>query len=147
MLIKERINHDLKEAMRAREKEKLGAMRLITAAIKQIEVDERIEVDEARMLVILDKLAKQRHESITQFKKAGRDDLVAQEQFELDIITQYLPTPLSDLEITQLIDQAFADTQANQMSDMGKVMAQLKPLMQGRADMAKVSTLIKAKLS
>jgi uncharacterized protein YqeY len=147
MLIKERINHDLKEAMRAREKEKLGAMRLITAAIKQIEVDERIEVDEARMLVVLDKLAKQRHESITQFKKAGRDDLVAQEQFELDIITQYLPTPLSDLEITQLIDQAFSDTQASQMSDMGKVMAQLKPLMQGRADMAKVSALIKAKLS
>jgi uncharacterized protein YqeY len=99
------------------------------------------------MLVVLDKLAKQRHESITQFKKAGRDDLVAQEQFELDIITQYLPTPLSDLEITQLIDQAFSDTQASQMSDMGKVMAQLKPLMQGRADMAKVSALIKAKLS
>ena len=147
MTIKERINHDLKETMRARDKEKLGAMRLITAAIKQIEVDERIEVDEARMLVILDKLAKQRNESISQFKSAGRDDLVAQEQFELDIIAQYLPTPLTDSEITQLIEQAFADTGAAQMSDMGKVMAQLKPLMQGRADMATVSSMIKAKLS
>ena len=147
MMIKERINHDLKEAMRARDKEKLGAMRLITAAIKQIEVDERIEVDEARMLVILDKLAKQRNESITQFKSAGRDDLVAQEQFELDIIAQYLPTPLTDLEISELIEQAFTDTGAQQMSDMGKVMAQLKPLMQGRADMAKVSSMIKTKLS
>lgn len=147
MSIKEQINHDLKEAMRAREKEKLGAMRLITAAIKQIEIDERIEVDDTRMLVILDKLAKQRHESIAQFKAAGRDDLVSQEQFELEIITHYLPEPLTDAEVSLLIDQAFAAVNAKKMSDMGQIMAHLKPLMQGRADMAKISTIIKAKLS
>ena len=147
MTIKEQINNDLKDTMRARDKEKLGAMRLITAAIKQVEVDERIEIDDARMLVILDKLAKQRNESISQYKAAGRDDLVAQEVFELNIINQYLPEPLSDAEISKLVDQAFTDTGAQQMSDMGKVMAQLKPLMQGRADMAKVSAMIKAKLS
>ncbi len=147
MTIKEQINNDIKDAMRARDTEKLSAMRLITAAIKQIEVDERIEVDEARMLVILDKLVKQRNESISQFKSAGRDDLVAQEQFELNIIGQYLPEPLTDAEVTQLIEQALTDTGAQKMSDMGKIMAQLKPQMQGRADMAKVSAMIKAKLN
>lgn len=147
MTIKEQIYNDIKDAMRARDKEKLGALRLISAAIKQIEVDERIEVDETRMLVILDKLAKQRNESISQYKAAGRDDLVAQEEFELNIINQYLPEPLTEAEISKLVDQAFTDTGAQQMSDMGKVMAQLKPLMQGRADMAKVSAMIKAKLS
>ena len=147
MTIKEQINNDLKDTMRARDKEKLGAMRLITAAIKQVEVDERIEIDDARMLVILDKLAKQRNESISQYKAASRDDLVAQEVFELNIINHYLPEPLTDAEISKLVDQAFTDTGAQQMSDMGKVMAQLKPLMQGRADMAKVSAMIKAKLS
>ncbi len=147
MTIKERISNDLKDAMRARDQHKLDALRLITAAIKQIEVDERIDVDEARMLVILDKLAKQRNESIAQFSSAGRDDLVKQEQFELDIIHQYMPEPLSDAEIATLVEQAFIDVDAKVMSDMGKVMAQLKPLMQGRADMAKVSAMIKAKLS
>ena len=147
MTIKERINNDLKDAMRARDMKKLGAMRLITAAVKQVEVDERIEVDETRMLVILDKLAKQRNESITQFKAAGRDDLVEQEQFELDIIAEYLPEPLTEEDITTLIEQAITTTEALKMSDMGKVMAQLKPLMQGRADMAKVSAIIKTKLS
>lgn len=147
MTIKERISSDLKDAMRARDQHKLDALRLVTAAIKQIEVDERIEVDEARMLVILDKLAKQRNESISQFKSAGRDDLVKQEQFELDILHQYLPEPLSDAEIAKLVDQAFIDVDAKVMSDMGKVMAQLKPLMQGRADMGKVSAMIKTKLS
>ena len=147
MTIKEQINNDLKDTIRARDKEKLGAMRLITAAIKQVEVDERIEIDDARMLVILDKLAKQRNESISQYKAASRDDLVAQEVFELNIINHYLPEPLTDAEISKLVDQAFTDTGAQQMSDMGKVMAQLKPLMQGRADMAKVSAMIKAKLS
>ena len=147
MTIKERITNELKDAMRARDKQKLDAMRLITAAIKQIEVDERIEIDDARMLVILDKLAKQRSESISQFSAAGRNDLVAREEFELDLIKQYLPEPLTDDEIGQLIDQAMIDTSAQQMSDMGKVMAQLKPQMQGRADMSKVSAMIKAKLS
>ena len=147
MTIKEQISNDIKDVMRAKDKEKLSAMRLITAAIKQVEVDERIEIDEARMLVILDKLVKQRHESISQFKAAGRDDLVVQEQYELDIINQYLPEPLTDDEIATLIKQALADTGAVKMSDMGKIMAQLKPLMQGRADMAKVSATIKATLS
>ncbi len=147
MAIKPQINDDLKDAMRARDKEKLNALRLITAAIKQIEVDERIDVDEARMLVILDKMAKQRNESISQFKAAGRDDLVQQEQYELNLINQYLPEPLSDSEITLMIEQALTSLDAQKMGDMGKVMAQLKPLMQGRADMGKVSTMIKAKLN
>lgn len=147
MNIKEQLYIDVKDAMRAKDKEKLGTLRLITAAIKQIEVDERIEVDEARMLVILDKLAKQRNESITQFKAAGRDDLVAQEEFELVIINHYLPEPLSDDEITKLIQDAVVKVDAQKMNDMGKVMAILKPIMQGRADMSKVSSLIKAKLN
>lgn len=147
MTIKEQINNDLKDAMRARDKEKLGAMRLITAAIKQVEVDERIDVDEARMLVILDKLAKQRNESISQYKAAGRDDLVAQEQYELGIISHYLPEPLTDAEITTMIEEAIKTVDAQKMSDMGKVMTHLKPQMQGRADMGKVSALIKAKLN
>ncbi|MDP1602846.1 MAG: GatB/YqeY domain-containing protein [Legionella sp.] len=147
MTIKDRITSDLKDAMRARDQKKLGTLRLITAAVKQIEVDERIVVEEDRMLVILDKLAKQRKESITQFQAAGRDDLVAQEEYELEIIGQYLPEPLSDAEITTLIEQAMTALNAEKISDMGKVMAHLKPLLQGRADMSKVSALIKARLS
>ena len=147
MTIKEQINSDLKDAMRARDTEKLNALRLVTAAIKQIEVDERIEVDETRLLVILDKLAKQRNESISQFKAAGRDDLVQQEQFELDLLIQYLPEPLTDNEIAQLIEQVLTAVDAHKIGDMGKVMAELKPLMQGRADMGKVSAMIKSKLS
>lgn len=147
MTIKECISNDLKDAMRAKNKKKLDALRLMTAAVKQVEVDERIEIDDARMLVILDKLAKQRNESITQFKSAGRDDLVAQEEFELNIIQQYLPEPLCDAEVKNLIEQALATVGAHQMSDMGKVMAYLKPQLQGRTDMSKVSALIKAKLN
>lgn len=147
MSIKDRISNDLKDAMRARDKMKLEALRLITAAVKQVEVDERILVDDERMLVILDKMAKQRKESIAQFNAAERHDLVAQEQFELDLINQYLPEPLSEDEINQLIATAIADVHAEKMSDMGKVMAQLKPQLQGRADMSKVSALIKTKLS
>ncbi|MCA0402844.1 MAG: GatB/YqeY domain-containing protein [Proteobacteria bacterium] len=147
MTIKEQINSDLKDAMRARDKQKLNTLRLVTAAIKQIEVDERIEVDEARMLLILDKLAKQRKESIAQFSAANRQDLVEQEQFELDLIGQYLPTPLTEAEIENLVAQALAESGASQMSDMAKVMTILKPQVQGRADMGKISALIKAKLS
>ncbi|STX43926.1 Transamidase GatB domain protein [Legionella donaldsonii] len=147
MTIKDRLSNDLKDAMRARDKKTLDTLRLVTAAVKQVEVDERIVVDEERMLVILDKLAKQRKESIAQFQAAGRDDLVAQEQFELDLISQYLPEPLSEADIEALIAQALADIGAEKMSDMGKVMAQLKPQLQGRADMSKVSAMIKARLS
>ncbi|WP_115703816.1 GatB/YqeY domain-containing protein [Legionella sainthelensi] len=147
MTIKERLNNDIKEAMRAKEKELLATLRLITAAVKQVEVDERIEVDDERMLVILDKMSKQRKESIAQYEKANRDDLVAQEQFELNILKNYLPEPLSAAEIEKMIDDAVAETGATKMADMGKVMALLKPNLQGRADMAQVSVLIKAKLS
>lgn len=147
MTIKEKLNNDIKDAMRAKDKNLLTTLRLITAAVKQIEVDERIEVDEERMLVILDKMTKQRKESISQFEKANRADLVAQEQFELDILKKYLPEPLSATEIEQLVQEAIATTEATKMADMGKVMAQLKPLLQGRADMSQVSALIKAKLS
>ena len=133
--------------MRARDKDLLTTLRLITAAVKQVEVDERIEVDEERMLVILDKMTKQRKESIAQFAKANRDDLVAKEQFELDVIAKYLPTPLSVAEIEQMITEAISTTGAAKMADMGKVMAQLKPKLQGRADMTQVSALIKAKLN
>ncbi|WP_133137893.1 GatB/YqeY domain-containing protein [Legionella rowbothamii] len=147
MTIKERLNNDIKDAMRAKDKNLLTTLRLITAAVKQIEVDERIDVDEERMLAILDKMSKQRKESISQYEKANRDDLVAQEQFELSVIAKYLPEPLSAAEIEKLVHDAIASTGAEKMADMGKVMAQLKPNLQGRADMSQVSTLIKAKLS
>ena len=147
MTIKERLNNDVKDAMRAKDKNLLTILRLITAAVKQIEVDERIEVNEERMLVILDKMTKQRKESIAQFEKANRDDLVAQEQYELSILSKYLPEPLAAAEVEKLVNDAITSTGASKMADMGKVMAQLKPSLQGRADMAQVSALIKARLS
>lgn len=147
MTIKDRINADVKDAMRAKDREKLGTLRLITAAIKQIEVDERIDVDEERLLLILDKMTKQRKESIAQFEKAGREDLVAQEQYELNIIADYLPEPLSETEIQQLLQEAIEATGAQKMPDMGKVMAYLKPKVQGRVDMSQISALIKARLA
>lgn len=146
MTIKERINTEIKEAMRARDTQQLGTLRLITAAIKQIEVDERIEVDDARLLIILDRMVKQRKESIHQFQAAGRNDLVAQEEYELNIIRRYMPTPLSDLEIKALVGEAMQATQAEKIADMGKVMAYLKPQVQGRADMSTLSALIKEQL-
>jgi uncharacterized protein YqeY len=140
------INIAVKEAMRARDKNKLDALRLITAAIKQIEVDERIVVNDERMLVILTKMAKQRNESIHQFKLAGRTDLVDQEEFELGIINQYLPVQLTDDEVTHIVEETLVTLDAKQVSDMGKVMAHLKPILQGRADMGKVSAMLKTKL-
>ena len=147
MSIKDQINSDLKDAMRARDQKKLSALRLITAAIKQIEVDERIDVDETRMLVILDKMVKQRNESITQFTAANRVDLVEQEEFELSVINQYMPEPLSETEIANAVELAISAVKAEKMSDMGRVMAELKPQLQGRADMSKVSAMIKARLN
>lgn len=147
MSIKDQVTNDLKDAMRARDQKTLSALRLITAAVKQIEVDERIEIDEARMLIILDKMVKQRNESISQFKAAGRDDLVTQEEFELALITRYLPEPLSETEITEAVEQALIAVGAEKMSDMGRVMAELKPKLQGRADMTKISAMIKARLN
>lgn len=146
-MIKDRIQQDLKQAMRERNKARVDALRLITAAIKQIEVDERIEVDEQRLTVILTKMAKQRKESITQYTKAQRQDLVEQEQFELALIEAYLPEAMPESEVAAIIDQAIAESNAESMKDMGKVMAMIKPKLQGRADMAQVSALIKAKLS
>ena len=146
MSLKERIQQDAKDAMRARDRERLATIRLITAAIKQREVDERIELDDEQVLLVLDKMCKQRRESISQFEKAARDDLIAQEVSELDIIQGYLPEQLDDDEIGALIDAAMADTGASSIKDMGKVMGQLKPKLQGRADMGAVSAMIKSRL-
>ena len=146
MSLKDRILQDVKDAMRAKDKPRLATLRLITAAIKQIEIDKRIELDDEQVLSVLDKMCKQRRESVTQFEKAGRDDLIAQEVSELDIIQTYLPEQLSDTEIAELIDAAMTATGASSIKDMGKVMGQLKPKLQGRADMGAVSAMIKAKL-
>ena len=146
MSLKERIQQDVKDAMRARDKSRLATIRLITAAIKQREVDERIELDDAQVIAVLDKMVKQRRESISQFEKAGRDDLIAQETSEQEIIQAYLPEQLSEAEITSLIDAAMETTGATSIKDMGKVMGQLKPKLQGRADMGAVSAMIKARL-
>jgi uncharacterized protein YqeY len=146
MSLKDRITGDVKDAMRAKDKPRLGTLRLITAAIKQQEVDERIELDDTQVLTLLDKMCKQRRESISQFEKAGRDDLVAQEVSELDLIKTYLPEQLGEAEIAVLIDETMAATGAASIKDMGKVMGQLKPKLQGRADMGAVSAMIKAKL-
>jgi len=132
--------------MRSRDKPRLATLRLITAAIKQQEIDERIELDDAQVLALLDKMCKQRRESISQFEKAGRDDLIAQEVSELELIQTYLPEQLGEDEIAALIDEAMAATGAASIKDMGKVMGQLKPKLQGRADMGAVSAMIKAKL-
>lgn len=146
MSLKDRITDDVKDAMRARDKPRLATLRLITAAIKQQEVDERIELDDTQLLSLLDKMCKQRRESISQFEKAARDDLIAQEVSELAIIKSYLPEQLGEAEIAALIDETMAATGAASIKDMGKVMGQLKPKLQGRADMAAVSAMIKARL-
>lgn len=144
--LKAQINAAVKDAMRAKEKERLGVLRLIMAEFKRIEVDERIELDDARVLAVLDKMLKQRRDSVQQYVDAGRDELAEQERFEIGVIQEFLPQPLSTEEVDQLIDAAIADTGASSMRDMGQVMGQLKPRMQGRADMAEVSKRIKAKL-
>jgi uncharacterized protein YqeY len=146
MSLKDRIQQDMKAAMRSGDKPRLGTIRLMLAAIKQREIDERIELGDAEATAILDKMVKQRRESISQFEKAGRDDLVAQEAGELTLIQEYLPEQLSETEINALIDAAMTDTGATSIKDMGKVMGQLKPKLQGRADMSAVSALIKSRL-
>jgi len=146
-MLTQRIRDDMKASLKAGDKRRLGTVRLILAAVKQREVDERIELDDQQVLVVLDKMVKQRRESITQYEKAGRDDLAEQEAFEVSIIQEYLPAALSDDEIATLIEEAIAGTGAQSIRDMGKVMGQLKPKMQGRADMGSVSALVKQKLS
>lgn len=145
--IKTELKSAQKDAMRAKDKDRLKVIRSILAEVKRVEVDERIELDDARVLVVLDKMQKQRRDSISQFDAAGRDDLSEVERKELEVIKQFLPTQLTDQEIDQLIDQAISSTGASSMKEMGQVMGILKPQMQGRADMAGVSKLIKAKFS
>jgi uncharacterized protein YqeY len=144
--LRQRINDDVKEAMRARQKERLGTLRLILAAIKQKEVDERVEIDDPAVLTVLDKMARQHRDSIEQFRSAGRDDLVAKEQSELEIVAGYLPQPLSDEQVRELITAAISETGAASVKDMGRVMAVLKPRLQGRTDMGQASALVKAAL-
>ena len=146
MTLKAQILDDVKSAMRARDQKRLTALRLITSAIKQIEVDKRIEVDDQIVLGILDKMVKQRRESLEQYESAGRDDLAAQEKFELELISVYLPEALSDEEVAALIKQAVADTGASSIRDMGAVMNKLRAEVQGRADMKAVSSAVKAQL-
>ncbi|MCP3666968.1 MAG: GatB/YqeY domain-containing protein [Gammaproteobacteria bacterium] len=146
-MLKQQIQDEMKACMKAGDKPRLGVIRLILAAIKQREVDERIELSDDQVLVVLDKMVKQRRDSLDQFTKAGRNDLAEQESFELDIIKTYLPEALSDEEIATLITEAVTETGAQSMKDMGKVMGILKPKLQGRADMGAVSKLIKSKLS
>ena len=147
MTLKAQLQQDMKDAMRSGDKRRLGAIRLILAAVKQREVDERIELDDAQVINVLDKMAKQRRDSLEQYEKAGRDDLAEQETFELDILKAYLPEQLGEAEIDALIDEAIQATGASSMKDMGKVMGQLKPKLQGRADLGAVSGRIKARLS
>ena len=146
MTLKERITEDMKTAMRAGEKERLGTIRLVLAAVKQIEVDERITLDESRMLSVLEKMVKQRKESIAQFESGGRADLVAKEAAELAVIQGYLPAPLSESDLDALIAEAIASTGAASIKDMGKVMGVVKSKAAGRADMAAVGARIKQKL-
>ena len=146
MTLKAQILEDVKSAMRARDQKRLTALRLITAAIKQIEVDQRIEMDDQAVLAVLDKMVKQRRESLEQYESAGSDDLAAQEKFELELISVYLPEALSDEEVAALIKQAIAETGASSIRDMGAVMNKLRGEVQGRADMKAVSNSVKAQL-
>lgn len=141
------IKDAVKAAMRAKQKERLSALRLITAEFKRVEVDERIEVDDARALAILDKMCKQRRDSIAQYKDAGRDELAAVEQAEIDVISEFLPEALTEEELSQMIAEAVKESGAEGMKDMGKVMAIIKPKAQGRADMGSISKLVKAQLA
>ncbi|MFB1489385.1 MULTISPECIES: GatB/YqeY domain-containing protein [unclassified Thiocapsa] len=145
-MLKLQIQGDMKTAMKAGDKTRLGVIRLMLAAIKQREIDERIELDDAQALAVLDKMLKQRRDSISQYSAAGREDLAEVERFEVEVIQSYLPRALTDDELTSLIDAAMESTQASAMSDMGKVMGLLKPQIQGRADVGSVSGLVKQRL-
>lgn len=144
--LKQKITEDMKTAMKAQDKERLGTIRLILAALKQREVDERIELDDSQVLAILNTMLKQRRASIEQFAAANRDDLVAIEESEVKVIQAYMPEQLTETELAKLIEEALASTGATKVADMGKVMNHLRPQVQGRTDMAQVSALIKIKL-
>ncbi|WP_199767945.1 GatB/YqeY domain-containing protein [Ketobacter alkanivorans] len=141
--IKAKLNDAVKEAMRAKDKSRLSTLRLATAALKQIEVDERIELDDTRVLAILDKMVKQRKDSVEQFTQGGRDDLAQIELAEIDVLKDFLPQAMDEAEIASVIQAAIADTGAQGMKDMGQVMAIVKPQVQGRADMGAVSKKVK----
>ncbi|WP_249604964.1 GatB/YqeY domain-containing protein [Chromobacterium sp. IRSSSOUMB001] len=147
MSLKQRISDDMKSAMKARESDKLAAIRLLLAAIKQKEVDERVELDDAGVVAVIDKMLKQRRDSISQYEAAQRQDLADKEKFEMDVLMAYMPQQLSAEEIDVLAAKAVADSGAAGMQDMGKVMGLLRPQLAGRADMAQVSASIKAKLA
>ena len=147
MKLKERIVEDMKAALRAKEAARLSALRLLLAAIKQREVDERVELDDAEVVAVIDKMLKQRRDSISQFQSAGRKDLVAAEEHEVQVLTGYLPARLSPAEIEATVARAIAVAGAKSAQDMGKVMSSLKRELTGRADMAEVSALVKSKLA
>jgi len=146
MTLKARITEDMKNAMRSGEKDRLGLIRMLLAAVKQREVDERIELDDTQVLSVIDKMIKQRRDSVTQFEAGGRADLVARESAEIAWLSEYLPAQLSDAELDGLVQEAIATTGASSMKDMGKVMGYVKPRAQGRADMGALSARIKTAL-
>jgi uncharacterized protein YqeY len=146
-VLKTRITDDVKTAMRSKDKQRLGTLRLLTAAIKQIEVDQRIELDNDQIIAVIEKMLKQRKDSIEQFEKAGRNELAEIEIKEVAILKEFMPEQMSDADVDALIDEAIASTGAEAMKDMGKVMGILKPKLAGKADMGAVSGKIKAKLS
>ena len=147
MTLKEQLTADMKAAMKAGDKDRLGVIRLINAAIKQKEVDERIELDDAAVLAVLEKMVKQRKDSVSQFDAAGREDLAAVERAEIVVIEKYLPAKLGETEILAAIEAAIAQTGASGPADMGKLMGALKPALAGQADMGQVSALVKQRLS
>jgi uncharacterized protein YqeY len=147
MALKQRINEDMKSALRARQSERLSALRLLLAGIKQREIDGRVELDDAGVVAVIETMLKQRRDSIAQFEAAARHDLAEKEKFESAVLQAYMPEPLSETEVASLVEEAIHAAQAGSMKDMGRVMAILKPKLTGRADMAKVSALLKARLS
>ena len=144
-IVRDQLTDAMKDAMRNRDKSRLGTIRLALAELKRIEVDEK-SLDDQRALAVLDKMVKQRRDAIVQFQSAGRTDLADQEQLELEVLSEFLPTPLSDAEIAELVDLAIGSSGATSMADMGKVMAVIKPQAQGRADMSAISQIIKSRL-
>ncbi len=147
MSIKQTISEDMKTFMRAKDTARLGAVRLLQASIKQKEVDERIELTDDQVLSVIQKMLKQRKDSIEAYQKANRQDLIDQEQLEIDVLTKYMPEPLSDAEVSKIIDDVIAEVNATDMKDMGKVVGVLKSQISGRADMGQVSKIVREKLT
>ena len=147
MALRDQLNEDIKSAMKARETERLNALRLLSAAVKQREVDERITLDDAGVVAVIEKMIKQRKDSISQYEKAARQDLADKEKYEISVIEAYMPQQLSAAEVDAIVADAIAATGAKSAADMGKVMGVVKPKLAGRADMGKVSGLVKAKLA